>query len=130
MLRTRFQMVELALPALSLLFGLHLLRMLAASLMAVDLTFTGLSLYMAIPLLVALLALLVNRFWGPSGALALTAGGTALARLAEQVIFSPVPDLAVALMGTALFALFLPVYFQRILGRGADTGVCSAWASY
>ena len=119
---SRVHIVELSLPALTLLFGLQLLRMLAASLVGVDLTFTDLSLYMAAPILVASLALLVNRILGPNGALALTAGGTALARMAEQVIFSPVPDLALAVLGSALFALFLPVYCQRILGRGAETG--------
>ncbi|MCH7605525.1 MAG: beta-lactamase family protein [Chloroflexi bacterium] len=113
---------DLMLPAMTFLFGLQLLRVLLVGVAGAAMTPTTLVLYGLMPTLVASLVLLVNRALGSKGTLAVTAGGLALARIADQGTFIPSVDLSIAIIGTTLFALFLPVYAFRLLGRGATAG--------
>ena len=118
---------ETALPALAVLFGLQVLRMLLNGLVfylrdAQGFAATTVGLYAFLFFLVAFLAAWVHRLLGPSRALASTAAGLALVRLIEQFVTSPLGDLVLATIGTGLFLLFIPIYAGRVRGQGTDAG--------
>ena len=115
-------MRDAAFPALSVVFGLQLIRILVAGLSAAGVSTTTLALYGLYLFLIVLFISMVNRVPGPARSLGFTAGGLAVVRIAEQVSFSPAADLALATVGTALFVLFVPVYSVRTRGRRAREG--------
>lgn len=117
---------ELALPALTTLFGLQMLRVLLPSYLwylgdTVGVSYVTVGLLAFVPFLLAFLAAPLYRALGMRRALMVTAGGVALARLAEQFSPSPALDLVLTMLGTALFTLFFPMYlaFTRIRGGNA-----------
>jgi endonuclease/exonuclease/phosphatase family metal-dependent hydrolase len=116
------------LPALVITAGLQTLRVFFPSLAwylkdTVGLPSTSLAIYALLTFLVGFLAAVLWRLLGPRRSLWLTAGGVALVRLAEQLVSSPPVDLWLSLIGTALFALFLPVWFGHLRAqRGLEAG--------
>ena len=110
------------LPALCVVFGLQLLRVLAAGTIGVDLATATLAFYALIPLATAAVIIWVIRLRGTRTALIATVAGLALARLAEQVIYAPREDLVLAIAGVTLLAVFLSLQASRQLGRGALAG--------
>ena len=118
---------QTVLVALTVAFGLQLLRMMLAELVF----YLRDSLGAAAPLTgvcalgvfsLAFLAPYTRRFLGPKGALLLTAGGVASVRLAEQVVHLPAADLALASLGTALFLMFVPIYLLHPQERDQRRG--------
>jgi endonuclease/exonuclease/phosphatase family metal-dependent hydrolase len=75
--------------------------------------------------LTAFLAAPLWRGLGPRRSLLLTAGGVGLMRLALQTwrlccpAADPIVDLALAMIGTILFLLFLPIYLGHVRPEGA-----------
>ena len=116
------QLAGAILPALSVVFGLHLLRVLAAGTIGAELTTTTLALYGLIPLTMAAAITWLIRLRGTRPALIATVAGLALVRLAEQVIYAPREDVVLAIAGVTLVAVFLPLYASQQLGRGALAG--------
>jgi len=120
---------ELGLTALTVLFGLQVLRVLVP-----DLTWVlgnpvnvGAVQLGAIALLVFLTAFLaggLHRLLGNRWSIAITAGGLGLIRLLMQVWQEePLFNLILAVVGTILFILFLPIYLDRVrLHGGAAVG--------
>jgi endonuclease/exonuclease/phosphatase family metal-dependent hydrolase len=70
--------------------------------------------------LIAFLAAILRRLAGPRISLWITAGGLAILRLIEQVLFSPGADLWISMAGTALFLLFLPIFVGHLRAQGGD----------
>ena len=145
-------LVEVGLPALTLMFGLQVLRVLVPGL-----TWTlgdrfGLgSAYLGLVALAAFLAAFLagglGRLLGGTRAVVLTAGGLGLLRLLMQVWWGePLVNLVLAIVGTALFVLFLPLFLDTarrrggpavghlalglLLGLALDTAVHSAFLTY
>ena len=113
--------------ALAVVFGLQIIRVLLTGLIFYIRDSQGAS--PAVPgayafgvFLLAFLAPVIQRFLGPRGTLALTAGGLALVRLAEQVVSSPAVDLGLTSLGAVLFFLFIPTYVGRTRGYGIEGG--------
>ncbi len=111
---------ELMVPALTILFGLQVLRVLVPSLTwllgdrfgldAVQLVAVALAIFSLSFLSGGLQRLLGNRW-----AIFITAGGLGLIRFIMQFHWQePLVELVLAIFGTALFALFLPIYLDRI----------------
>ena len=144
-------LMEVGLPALTTLLGAQTLRVLLPSILHAygeqpGVTSIQLGLFAFSTFLVAFLAAALRRLLRPRGALALTAGGLAVLRLAEQLSQSPMLDLALSAIGTALFTLFLPIYLGYIrrrspqvtgsyaigllLGLALDTGLHGALGTY
>jgi len=106
---------ETIVAALTVVFGLQLIRTLLA-----DLVFYLRDSVGAAPALtgvfalgifsLAFLAPYLRHLLGPRAALLLTAGGIASIRVAEQVVRSPAADLALASLGTVLFLMFVPIF--------------------
>ena len=119
---------ETALLALTVLFGLQLLRVLFAELVFYVRDSLGAGsilpgVYILVLFLLSFLAAPVHRALGPRRALALTAGGLALVRLVEQLVPWPVADLALSTAGTGLFFLCIPAYISHLRGgRGLEEG--------
>ncbi|HID86256.1 MAG TPA: hypothetical protein EYP55_02630, partial [Anaerolineae bacterium] len=116
-------LMEVGLPALTILLGAQTLRVLLPSLVHAygerpGVTSIQVGLLAFGTFLVAFLAAALRRLLRPRGALALTAGGLALLRLAEQLSQAPMLDLVLSALGTALFILFLPTYLGHIRHRG------------
>ena len=106
---------QTVLVALTVAFGLQLLRTLLAEL--VFYLRDSLGAGAAVPGICALgifslafAAPYLRRLLGAKAALLLTTGGVAAARLTEQLVHSPGADLALAAVGTALFLMFVPIY--------------------
>jgi endonuclease/exonuclease/phosphatase family metal-dependent hydrolase len=116
------------LPALVITAGLQTLRVFFPSLAwylkdTVGLPSTSLAVYALLTFFVGFLAAVFWRLLGPRRSLWMTAGGVALVRLAEQWVSSPAVDLWLSLLGTALFALFLPVWLGHLRAqRGLEAG--------
>ncbi len=116
------------LPALVITAGLQTLRVFFPSLAwylkdTVGLPSTSLAVYALMTFLVGFLAAVLWRLLGARRALWVTAGGVAVVRLAEQFSTSPPVDLWLSLVGTALFALFLPVWLGHLRAqRGLEAG--------
>ena len=112
-------LAALLLGALTVMFGIQLMRML----------FVGLSVYLAqvqeiSPILVGLLGLavflcgflapIVRRLLGPRNALPIVAGSLGLVWLVEKTVSSLPVDLVLSIAGTVLFLWFLPLLFRSI----------------
>jgi endonuclease/exonuclease/phosphatase family metal-dependent hydrolase len=116
------------LPMLVICTGLQTLRVFFPSLAwylkdTVGLASTSLAVYALVTMSVGFLAAALWRLLGPRRALWVTAGGVALTRLAEQLTTSPAVDLWLSLIGTAFFALFLPVWMGHLRAqRGLEAG--------
>ena len=115
MSRSRARSVLLA--TLTLLFGLHIFRVFVPILswyLGKYLSAEQLALYALVTFALTLLAPLVRRLLGERGALALTAGGLALVRLAIQLAEAPPTDLALATAGLVLWGWFVPLWHQSL----------------
>ena len=124
---TRSSLQETALLALTVVFGLQVLRVLLTGLVFYirDSQDAGSFVpggYALVLFLLAFLAAPVRRLLGPRHTLILTAGGLALVRLVEQLVPWPVVDLGLTTLGTALFLLFIPTYVGRLQARGVEGG--------
>jgi len=117
---------ELMLPALTTMFGLHMLRVLLPSIV----WYLGDTLDASNAILglaaigVFALSFLVTPFYRSLGlrrALFSTLVGIAIMRLLEQVTLVPALDLVFALGGVVLFTFFIPLYlsFVRVQGGAA-----------
>ena len=114
---------DVAFLALTVVFGLQLLRVLLPSLVFYirDAQGAGFILpgaYAFVLFLLAFLAAPLHTLLGHRRSMKLTAGGLALLRLVEQLVPWPVVDLAMATFGTALFLLFILTYIGRVRARG------------
>ncbi len=116
---------DLLLPALTLTFGLQMLRGFFPGLVwylqdtagAGSMAVAG---YAFGAFLVAFLAAGVRRLAGPRLALWLSAGGLALLRLLDQLVADPAIDLWLALAGAALLGLFLPLWVGHLRATGGE----------
>jgi endonuclease/exonuclease/phosphatase family metal-dependent hydrolase len=141
--------VELALPALTVAFGLQLLRLEMATVISVERDRLGapiaaLAGFALGTLLLAFLAPALIRTLGPRRAVALTAGGVALVRLAVQLLPDALARWLVAPLGVVLFCWFVPSWLARVrggsggrrlgvavlLGLALDTALFGAAGSY
>lgn len=113
---------ETTLTGLAFLFGLQLVKSFLAGLEALSADLSTLAAYGLALALVVTAVHLARVAMGPRAAVSLTAGGLALVRVAEQVVFTPDLDLALSAIGTALFVLFVAVYSDGLRGRGVTTG--------
>ncbi len=144
-------LLRVALSALTVVFGLQAWRVLVPLIvygygMQPDVPYVRMGLYAFAVFLCAFLAALLRRLLTPRWALAFTAGGTALLRLAEQLSPSPSLDLVLATAGAVLFILFLPLYLGHVreqggrgtvgyslglvLGLALDTGLHGLFGTY
>jgi len=121
----RQSVVECGLVVLTTLFGMQLLRTLFSLLVNVlrdrlDWSAIQLGLLAFVIFLSAFLAALLRRLLTPRWALLATVGGVGLSRLVLQLwTGDPLGDLYLAIAGTVLFVLFLPIFLGHIRGRGA-----------
>lgn len=123
-LRRRPALLEVAIPALSLLFGLEVLRVVAPGLIwtlgdrfgfgPVELAAVALAVFAA-----AFLAGAARRWLGGWRAMVLAAGGLGLLRLVIQSWWDePMVNLVLAMLATALFAIYLSLGLRWARGRG------------
>ena len=118
-------LLETAFLALTVVFGLQILRVLLPGLVFYIRDSLGSSpvlpgVYALGLFLLAFLAPLVSRYLGPARTLTLTAGGLALIRTVEQLVSWPGVDLVLTTLGTALFFLFIPTYIGHVRARVAE----------
>ena len=114
---------ETAFFALGAVFALQLLRVFLTGLVFYLRDSQGAGsiapgIYALVLFMVAFLAVPVGRALGARGALVLTSGGVASARIVEQLVPWPVVDLAVTTVGIACFLMFVPTYVGHLRGRG------------
>ena len=118
---------SVALPALTTLLGLQLLRVLLNGLVfylrdSLGAPTTTAGIYALLLFLTAFLAAPLARFVSPRRALVAIVGALAAVRLAEQLVGEPVADLALATAGTALFLLSIPFLLSRSAGPRLRAG--------
>ena len=118
---------SVALPALTTLLGLQLLRVLLNGLVfylrdSVGAPTTTAGLYALLLFLTAFLAAPLSRFVSPRRALVAVVGGLAAVRLVEQFVGEPAADLALATAGTGLFLLSIPFLLSRSSGSRLKAG--------
>ena len=118
---------DTAFLALTVLFGLQLLRVLLPGLVFYIRDAQGAhpavpGAYAFILFLLVFLAVPVHRLLGHERTLILTAGGLGLVKLVEQMAPWPVVDLGMATFGTALFLWFIPTYVGHVRRRGWHGG--------
>lgn len=116
---------DLALPALTTLFALQLLRVLLPSFVWYLGDTVGVSYFVLGPIalgtfLAAFLAEPFRRALGSRRALIATIGGIGLMRLTEQFVSIPAVDLAVSIIGTILFTFYFPLYLQRVRAQNPN----------
>jgi endonuclease/exonuclease/phosphatase family metal-dependent hydrolase len=123
-------LLDLLLPALTVLFGLQIIRVLVPGLTwllgdrfgldAIQLGSIALVIFLA-----AFLAGSLHRLQGSYRSVIITSGGLGLLRLLTQVGWSePLINLILAALGTILFVLFLPIYLGRArLQSGSGIGL-------
>jgi len=150
---------EVGLPALTVTFGLQVLRVLIPGLTwtlgdRFDLGAVYLGIAALAVFLTAFLAGGLRRLLGSSRAIAVTAGGLGLTRLLMQVWWGePLFNLVLAMVGTALFVMYLPIGLDEsqlsldesqrrsnpaaghfvlglLLGLALDTALHSAFLTY
>ena len=124
-LNDRSTLWNIALLALTVVFGLQLLRVLLTGLVFYIRDSLGAGSFVpgvyALALFsLAFLATPLCRRLGTRRTLMLAGGGVALARLVEQLVTSPVADLGLSTVGTALFLIFIPTYIGHVRGRGVQ----------
>ena len=115
---------EILLPALTVMFGLQVLRVLVPGLTWIlgDRLSLGAVYLGGIALLVFMTAFLagrLRRLLGENRSIIITAGGLGLLRLVMQVWWGePLVNLVLAMMGTAFFVNFLPLSLGSSIRRG------------
>lgn len=115
------------LPALTVLFGLQVIRMLVPGLtwLLGDRFGLGAVELGAVALLVFVTAFLaggLRRLLDSRRLIIITAGGLGLLRLSMQIWGGePLANLILAMAGTMLFTLFLPVYLDDVRAQGRST---------
>lgn len=114
---------ELALPALTTMFGLQMLRVLLPSFVwylgdSVGIAYTTLGLVALGTFMFAFAAAPVYRWLGLRRALGVALAGVALMRLLEQVSASAAFDLGFTIVGTILFTFFIPFYLAYVRIQG------------
>ncbi|HEU4398120.1 MAG TPA: endonuclease/exonuclease/phosphatase family protein [Actinomycetota bacterium] len=118
---------ELALPALTVTFGLQLLRLMIPTVMSVYRDRLGapllsLALFAFGVFLLGFLAAPVARLLGAGRALALGAGGVALVRLVLQLVPDALARWLLAPVGVVLFLWFVPLWLVRPSRHGRSGG--------
>jgi endonuclease/exonuclease/phosphatase family metal-dependent hydrolase len=116
--------VGLALPALTVTFGLQLLRLMVATMVSVERDRLGaplasLGLFAVGVSVLAFLSPLVVRALGTRVALLLSAGGVGVVRLLLQLVPNAFARWLIAPVGVVLFFWFVPVYLAGVRGTGA-----------
>jgi endonuclease/exonuclease/phosphatase family metal-dependent hydrolase len=126
-LADRPALTGILLPALSVMFGIQVLRALVPGLTWILGDRLGLAaVYLGgVALLVfmtAFLAGVIRRLLGENRSIIITAGGLGLLRLVMQVWWGePLVNLILAMVGTALFIIFLPIYLTMSIRRSSTT---------
>jgi endonuclease/exonuclease/phosphatase family metal-dependent hydrolase len=115
-------LAELALPALTVAFGLQLLRLMIPTVVGVyrerlGASLVSLALFASGVFLLGFLAAPVARLLGPGRALTLAAGGVALVRLVLQLVPDALARWLLAPVGVVLFLWFVPLWIGSASGR-------------
>jgi endonuclease/exonuclease/phosphatase family metal-dependent hydrolase len=113
---------ELAVAALTVVFGLQLLRLMVSTMVGVyrdrlGAPLAGLALFAFVVVGLGLLAVPVARLLGRSRALVVSVAGVALVRLAIQLVPDATARWLLAPVGVMLFCWFVPLWLARD-GRG------------
>lgn len=116
------------LTALTVAFGVQLLRVLFLSFVGYLRDSVGVGSLDLAPIALgvfalAFLAAALNRFLSTRSALWVTAGGVALARLAEQISQTASGDLYLSAIGVALFLNFIPLAIGIARAKGGEASV-------
>jgi endonuclease/exonuclease/phosphatase family metal-dependent hydrolase len=111
--------------ALTVVFGLQLLRVLFVSFVGYLRDSVGMGSLTLAPIAIGVFALSLlagplNRFAGTRRALWIAAGGVAVVRLLEQISLSAPMDLYLSAAGSALFLIYIPIAFGIARAHGAD----------
>jgi endonuclease/exonuclease/phosphatase family metal-dependent hydrolase len=119
-------LAELALPVLTVTFGLQLLRLMIPTVMSVyrdrlGAPLVSLALFAFGVFLLGFLAAPVARLLGPGRALTVAAGGVAVVRLVLQLVPDALARWLLAPVGVVLFLWFVPLWIGRP-GRHGDRG--------
>jgi len=118
--------IEILLPALTVMFGLQVLRLLVPGLTWIlgDRLNLGAVYLGGIALLVFTTAFMaggLQRLLGENRSIIITAGGMGLLRLLMQVWWGePLVNLIMVIAGTALFIIFLPISLNKSISRGSS----------
>ena len=112
------------LTAVSVVFGLQMIRLLYSSLMYFLRDSQGISAINLAPIGIGIFALafLAAPVWKLTGiraALTIAVGGLAVIRLAEQIVTTPAVDLVLASIGVILFTWFIPLAIGSQRHNGA-----------
>ncbi len=116
------------LTALTVAFGLQLLRVLFLSFVGYLRDSVGIRSLDLAPIALGVFALAflagaLNRFLATRNTLLVTAGGVALARFAEQISQSASGDLYLSAIGVALFLNFIPLAIGIARAKGGEASV-------
>jgi endonuclease/exonuclease/phosphatase family metal-dependent hydrolase len=116
--------VELALPALTVTFGLQLLRLMVPTVVSVErdrlgTPLAGLGLFALGTFALAFLSPLLVRALGQRAALLVSAGGVGVVRLLLQLVPSAYARWLIAPVGVVLFLWFVPLYLAGVRGTAA-----------
>jgi endonuclease/exonuclease/phosphatase family metal-dependent hydrolase len=128
---------ELALPALTVLAGLQLLRLMVTTVVSVyrdrlGASLTSLALFAFVAVGLGFLAAPAARLLGRGRALVVSAAGVALVRLVVQLVPDAVARWLLAPLGVVLFLWFVPLWLVRdgrgfglalLVGLAADTAL-------
>jgi hypothetical protein len=135
---------ELVLPALTVVSGLQLLRLMMATVVGVyrdrlGAPMTSLALFAFLVVGLGFLAAPVARLLGRRRALVVSAAGVALVRLVVQLVPDPFARWLLAPVGVALFLWFVPLWLARdgrgfglalLVGLAADTALAGLGGSW
>ena len=119
-----FDLSWLALPTLTVTFGLQLLRLMVSTILSVERDRLGapvpaLALFTFGVMLLGFLGAPLERVLGTRRLLAVTAAGVALVRLALQLVPDAMVRWLVAPLGVVLFVWFVPAYLGATRGTKA-----------
>jgi endonuclease/exonuclease/phosphatase family metal-dependent hydrolase len=117
---------SLVLPTLVITLGMQMLRVFIPGLAwymmdTVGVPSMNLAGYAFGAFALAFLAAVLRRLAGPHISLWITAGGLALLRLVEQLLFLPQVDIWIGMAGTVMFLLFLPIFVGHVRAQGGET---------
>ena len=124
---------ELVLPALTVVSGLQLLRLMMATVVGVyrdrlGASLTSRALFAFLVVGLGFLAAPVARLLGRRRALLVSAAGVALVRLVVQLVPDPLARWLLAPVGVVLFLWFVPLWLVRD-GRGFGLACWWGWPS-
>jgi endonuclease/exonuclease/phosphatase family metal-dependent hydrolase len=116
---------SLVLPTLAITLGMQVLRVFIPGLAwymkdtvgVGSITLAGYAFGAFLP---AFLAAVLRRLAGPRISLWISAGGLAVLRLVEQLLFLPEFDIWISMAGTVMFLLFLPIFVGHVRAKGGD----------